>query len=127
MGFRNGAYATVWEVESISNNVTKLRVSISKKSEDKGYITDFSGIVRCLGSAVSQQALALKKGDRIKLGEVDVSTSYNKETKREYISYKVFSFESVSSNYKKNEDTVSKDDPEPVEGDLDIDDEPLPF
>ena len=47
MGFRNGAYAKVWDEPSVvSDSMTKLRVSISRKNKTTGeYETDFSGLV----------------------------------------------------------------------------------
>ena len=32
MGFRTGAYATVWDVENKNDNNTKLRISIGRKN-----------------------------------------------------------------------------------------------
>ena len=96
MGFRAGAYATCFSVEPGKGNFTKVRLSVSKKNKETGqYEQDFSGYCTFIGNA---HALAsrLKERDRIKLGDVDVSNSYDKETKKEYVNYKVFSFELVS-------------------------------
>ena len=68
MGFRNDAYATVWEVTSKTPNVTQLRISTSHKNKETGaYETDFSGFVACVGSKVAAEALHLHEKDRIKL------------------------------------------------------------
>jgi len=46
MGFRQGAYATVWEVESITDTMTKARISVSRKNKDTDqYEQDFGGFV----------------------------------------------------------------------------------
>lgn len=92
MGFRTGAFAKVWDVESISGTNTKLRISISRKNrQTQEYEQDFSGFVNCIGTAAAHKAAGLKKGARIKLGEIDVSTKYINE--KNYTNFKVFSFE----------------------------------
>lgn len=37
----------------------------------------------------------LKRGDRIKIGDCEVTTRYNKDTKQNYTNYAIYSFESV--------------------------------
>lgn len=94
MGFRNGAFAKVWEVEPMGDTSTKLRISTSfKNKKTDQFEQDFSGFVICYGSAVAMQAARLKKGDRIKLGDVDVTTRYDADKKITYTNYKMFSFE----------------------------------
>lgn len=81
MGFRTGSYATIWTVESASDTRTKARISISRKNKQTGeYDTDFSGFVDFIGTAAARKALSLKEKDRIKLGDVDVTNNYSKET-----------------------------------------------
>jgi len=94
MGFRTGSYCTVWEVEPKSNTMTKARVSISRKNKNTGeYDTDFTGFIDFVGTAAASKALDLKEKTRIKLGDVDVTNRYDKETRREFVNYKVFSFD----------------------------------
>ena len=94
MGFRTGSYCTVWEVESKSPTMTKARVSISRKNRNTGmYDTDFTGFVDFVGTASARKALDLKERDRIKLGDVDVTNRYDKDTRREFVNYKIFSFD----------------------------------
>lgn len=51
MGFRNGAYATIWEVKPVSDTNTKARISVSRKNKQTGqYETDFSGFVEFIGT-----------------------------------------------------------------------------
>jgi len=94
MGFRTGAYCKIWEIKPISNSMTKIRISISRKKrgEDE-YVQDFSGYVACIGTAAADKASRLSVGDTIKLGDVDVSTTYDKEKKVTYTDFKVFSFD----------------------------------
>ncbi len=124
MGFRKDAYATVWEVSRVSDTMTKGRISVSRKDRQTGqYETDFSGFVSFIGTAAANKALNLGERDRIKLGDVDVSTRYDKETGKEYINYKVFSFEKDDGSGFSSQQSApaepSSNEPEP--------DEPLPF
>jgi hypothetical protein len=93
MGFRNEAYAKVWEVRpNQSGRSTSVRLSISKKVGDGQYEDDFSGWVTFIATA-NDRAGGLKSGDRIKLGDTDVSSKYNRDKKESAYSFKVFSFE----------------------------------
>lgn len=98
MGFRTGAYAKVWEVTPMSDTSTKVRMSVSRKNKQSGeYEQDFSGFVLAIGTAAAHKAAGLKEGDRIKLGDVDVSTKYDREKKVTYTNFKMFSFDVESS------------------------------
>ena len=125
MGFRNEGYATVWSTERISDGVTKVRISTSRKNKDTNeYEQDFSGFVRFVGRGVAARALALHEKDRIKLGNVEVTTSYNKEKKIEYVNYTCFDFEEL------NKDGAQKSSSNPVDGgdnEGQISDGELPF
>jgi len=93
MGFRNGAYAKIWEVKpNPTGKSTSVRLSVSRKVGDGQYEDDFSGYASFIATA-NDRAAGLKKGDRIKLGDVDVSSRYNQEKKERSFSFKVFSFE----------------------------------
>lgn len=93
MGFRNGAYAKVWEVKPGAGNYTDARISISKKDKKKDeYVTDFSGYVRLIGTAHTN-ASSLKEGDNIQIGECEATQTYNKEKKATYTNFAIFSFE----------------------------------
>lgn len=94
MGFRQGAFATVWKINPKSNVRTDVQLSISRKNKQTGnYETDFSGFVAFIGTAAANKAMSLKRQDRIKLGDTDVSNTYDHEKKVTYVNYKVFSFE----------------------------------
>jgi hypothetical protein len=97
MGFRTGAYAKVWTVED-KGNVTKVKLSTSKKNKQTdAYETDFSGFVNFVGTA-HKAASNLKDGDRIKIGDCDVTSSYNAEKKITYTNYAIFSYEDANGN-----------------------------
>ena len=130
MGFRTTAYATIWTVEEGRGNTLKVRLSISKKNKDTGeYETDFSGFCTFIGNAKAK-AEKLKPKDRIKLGDVDVTSWYNKDKGVEYITYKVFDFEMSDASSGNTSKPTSKP-PKPsskksvLDGDAEEDD--LPF
>lgn len=109
MGFRTGAFAKVWTVESISETNTKLRISISRKNRrTQEYEQDFSGFVNCIGTAAASKACSLKEGSRIKLGDVDVTTNYNKEKGTSYTNFKICSTSSFEVFYDMGETTLSE-------------------
>lgn len=106
MGFRKDAWASVWSVEEGRGNTLKVRLSTSRKNrETDEYEQDFSGFCTFIGNAKAK-AERLKPKDRIKLGDVDVTTWYNKEKGVEYVTYKVFDFE--TSNGSGDNDTATK-------------------
>lgn len=123
MGFRTGAYAKVWEVTPMSDTSTKVRMSISRKNKQSGeYEQDFSGFVLAIGTAAAKKAAGLKEGNRIKLGDVDVTTKYDKEKKVTYTNFKMFSFE-----FDGEEPRDSSTEPQPTVDEGEIDDNRLPF
>lgn len=130
MGFRNDSYASVFSVKPVSDAMTKGNIAINRKNKQTGnYEQDFGGFVTFIGTEVAKKAAQLKcektKPARIKLGQVDVSTYYDKGKKKEYVNYKVFSFDVVGEN---NPTPVQASDPEPVGVDNgEIDDSELPF
>lgn len=93
MGFRTGAFAKVWKFEN-KGNYSVVELSTSKKNKTtEQYETDFSSkFVRFIGQAHADIQL-LQDGVKIKLGDVEVTNSYNKETKQGYTNFLVFSFE----------------------------------
>ena len=99
MGFRTGAYATVWEVSPHSERMTKVRMSISHKNKMTGeYENDYSGYCMFAGSGAAASAMKLKERDRIRLGDVEVKTKYDKDKKITYYNFYVYSFEMVNGN-----------------------------
>ena len=126
MGFRTGAYAKVWDVTPVGDTSTKVRISISRKNKETGdFDQEFSGFVLAIGTATAGKAAKLKKGDRIKLGDVDVTNKYDKEKEITYTNYKLFSFEDANGNgSEKKED---KTDPQPSVDGGEVDENKLPF
>ncbi len=98
MGFRNGAYATIWEVKEGKGNYADVRISISKKNKQTNeYETDFNGFVRFIGDS-GKKVKNYKEKDRVKLGDCDVTNHYDKEKNITYTNCAVFSFESADEN-----------------------------
>lgn len=127
MGFRPGAYAKVWEVTPMSDTSTKVRMSISRKNKQSGeYEQDFSGFVLAIGTAAAHKAAGLKEGDRIKLGDVDVSTKYDREKRVTYTNFKMFSFDIEDGNSSPG-NPASNTDPQPTVDEGELDDNRLPF
>lgn len=93
MGFKPNAWATVWSVDpSPKGSSTKVRLSTSKKNKDGKYEQDFSGFCLFIGDAHTGAAKLAEK-DRIKIGDCEVTTLYDKEKGKEYVNYKVYNFE----------------------------------
>ena len=126
MGFRTGAYAKVWKVEPFSDTSVKLRISISRKNKQTGeYEQDFSGFVNAIGTAAAKKAAVLKEGDTIKLGDVDVTTKYDKAKEVTYTNYKIFSFEVDGGNAPAPK--PANTEPQPTVDSGEVDDARLPF
>lgn len=126
MGFRTGAYAKVWKVEPFSDTSVKLRISISRKNKQTGeYEQDFSGFVNAIGTAAAKKAAVLKEGDTIKLGDVDVTTKYDKQKEVTYTNYKIFSFEVDGGNT--SAPKPASNEPQPAVDSGEVDDSRLPF
>lgn len=104
MGFRTGAYASVWEVKEGRGNTMSVRLSISRKNKEGNYEQDFSGYCTFIGNAKAK-AEKLKTKERIKLGDVDVTTWFDSNKGREYVNYKVFDFEMANGSTGQNNDT----------------------
>lgn len=129
---RQGCYASVWGTElSKTGNTTRVRLSVSRKNKMTGeYEQDFSGFCTFIGNA-HKMAAALKERDRIKILECDVSTTYDKEKKVEYVNYKVFDFEMADGGKPNVDATVAqpaKKTAALLEGDTGVeDDDDIPF
>ena len=126
MGFRTGAYAKVWEINPYSDTSVELRISISRKNKQSGeYEQDFSGFVYAVGTAAAKKAACLKRGYTIKLGDVDVTTKYDKQKEVTRTKYKIFSFEVDGGNTSAPKPASNEPQPEVDSGDAD--DSRLPF
>lgn len=133
MGFRTGSFAKIWEVEDKERS-TRVRMSISRKNKETGeYDQEFNGYCSLIGTAHAK-AQRLKRGDRIRLGDVDVTNTYDKEKGREFVNYKCFSFEFAddldSSSGGSRGDGASRGKPvesNPFEGDTSDESSDIPF
>ena len=111
----------------MSDTSTKVRMSVSRKNKQSGeYEQDFSGFVLAIGTAAAHKAAGLKEGDRIKLGDVDVSTKYDREKKVTYTNFKMFSFEAENGSDSSGGSGASTD-PQPTVDEGELDDNRLPF
>lgn len=127
MGFRKDSYATIWTVETVSDTLTKARISVSRKNKQTGeYETDFSGFVGFVGTAAAKKAACLKEKDCIKLGDVDVTNRYDKEKETTYTNFKVFSFE-TQEELDGNSNATDTPAPKTPVDDGEVDDSRLPF
>lgn len=109
MGFRKDAYATVWEISPVSQSMTKVRLSTSRKDKQTGtWETDFSGFVAFVGAKAAELAAHLNQKDKIKLGDVDVTTKYDKEKKVTYTNFACFNFEMANGSGTSSEDVVEQ-------------------
>lgn len=131
IGFRTGGIATIWQVDP-KERFTKVRLNVSRKNRDTGeYEQDFSGYVMMVGAA-NAKAQRLKERDRIRLGDVDVTTTYNRDQQKEYVNYKCFDFEMADEYFSRvnqeNGAAGRAHDANPVEsGPEPEEDEELPF
>lgn len=118
MGFRDGAYATVWEITD-EGKYASVRLSISRKDKQSGeYKTDFNSIVRFVGDAY-QKIKGNPSRTRIRLGSCDTTNKYDKEKEKLYTNYTVFDCEIVNGQ-PKQEDSNNLASTEPVENDEDL-------
>lgn len=126
MGFRSGAYATIWEVKPISDTFVKARVSISKKNKETGkYEADFEDFIAFSGSVAAKRALMLKERDRIKIGDCDVRNKYDPEKRVKYYNFLVYTFELASGSPDHPTQDYTSLQPEVDSGE--VDDSNLPF
>lgn len=129
MGFKNNAYAKVWEVINEKNDKgyrsPQLRISISRKDKESKYVQDFGGYVSLMGDC-KKLVDDINVGDTVKLISVDVSNHYDKDNKATYTYYKVWELEQPD----KNEDGSSNNSKANTKVEDTIDDqseEDLPF
>ena len=129
MGFRQGAFAKIWSVRPVSNTLTSARISISRRNRQSGeYEQDFGGFVSFIGTACSAKALGLKEGDKIKLGDVDVTNRFDKDKNQTYTNFCVFSFESSdAAGYQGQRAAQPAQSPSNDESFSEVDDDNLPF
>jgi len=127
MGFRKDAWATCWSINPKSDTVTSVRLTTQRKDKQSGeYIQDFSGFVSFIGTAAAKKAACLKEKDRIKLGDVDVTNSYDKESGKTYTNFSCFNFETKDEGSENSTDSATTSEPQPSV-DEGADEDKLPF
>lgn len=112
----------------MSDVQTKARISISRKDKQTGeYTEDFSGFVSFFGTAAAKKAATLKERDRIKLGDVDVRSKYDKAKNITYYNFNVYSFEVQNGAGGGRSGSAQPSSPQPTADEGNIDDSRLPF
>lgn len=105
MGFRSGAYASVFSVKRGNGNYYDVNITTSHKDRSSGnYVRDFGAFVRFAGDAAN----VVKKYDgktskdngnrplaRVKLGDVDTTNTFNAAKGITYTNHVVFTCEEV--------------------------------
>ena len=108
MGFRTGAYASVFSVKRGQGNFYDVNITTSHKDRSSGnYVRDFGAYVRFVGDAVNVVAKLDGKNSkdnggrplaRIKLGDIDTTNTYNAAKGITYTNHVVFSCEEVDGS-----------------------------
>lgn len=136
MGFRDNAYATIWEVQPVSNTMTKARISTSRKNtKTDSYEQDFGGFITFVGTEVAAKAMRLQPRDRVKLIRTEVTNRYVKEKEQTYTNFSVFEFQTADeadrerNGNSRNRTSAAKTQPKesPNEPDAFDSDGDLPF
>ena len=125
MGFRNGAYAKVWDIDE-KYNIKKARISISRKNKETNeYETEFNGFAALFGEA---KKVNIVKGDKIKINSCDVTNKYDHDKGVEYTNFAIFECEVVDSTPKPDmEGIATKKKGSIIDSLKPIQDEDVPF
>ena len=105
MGFRTGAYASVFSVKRGNGNYYDVNITTSHKDRSSGnYVRDFGAFVRFAGDAANVVARFDGKSSkdngnrplaRVRLGDVDTTNTYNATKGITYTNHVVFTCEEV--------------------------------
>lgn len=105
MGFRTGAYASVFSVKRGNGNYYDVNITTSHKDRSSGnYVRDFGAFVRFAGDAANVVARFDGKSSkdngnrplaRVRLGDVDTTNTYNAAKGITYTNHVVFTCEEV--------------------------------
>lgn len=118
MGFRQadnenrGGYARVWKIENKGNySVGQVSTSRKKSGSENEFEVDFQdGYVRFIGAAheaISQLDIG-DKGITIQITSCEVSNKYDNNTKKTYVNYAIFSFNTVDNGGNSSKTTSGK-------------------
>ena len=105
MGFRTGAYASVFSVKRGNGNYYDVNITTSHKDRNSGnYVRDFGAFVRFAGDAANVVAKFDGKSSkdngnrplaRVRLGDVDTTNTYNAAKGITYTNHVVFTCQEV--------------------------------
>lgn len=95
MGFKTGAYATIWETK-IVNGRLDARMSTNRKQQDGTYKQDWSGWVRLYGEATKLDGVPANT--RIRLGDIDVTNNYDKAKGIAYTNYIMYTYSDADTH-----------------------------
>ena len=102
MGFRNGAWMSVFEVKPTSSEyITQIRGTTSVRHQDGGYETDFSGFCSCVGEDVAKKIRSLspmptkEHPARIRLLRTEVKSPSVKvgDEWKQYTNFNIYDFD----------------------------------
>lgn len=119
MGFRTGAYATIWETKNVNGRVD-AKMSTNRKQQDGTYKQDWNGWVRLYGEATKLDGAPART--RIRLGDIDVTNNYDKAKGVTYTNYIMYSYSDVDAQTNQPKQVNRK--PAPVVSD---DPDAMPF
>lgn len=103
MGFRLGAHAMVFEVNTnyLDRNVVKLRLAISKfNRQTNSYEQVWGGYASVLGATAAQKAASLKVKDVITLKDIDEECVF--KNGKEYVNRNIYDFDIGRKTYDRN-------------------------
>lgn len=112
MGFKTGAYLTIWkEGNNFGGNYVCRQCSTNRKDPNTGeYSSDFSGFVRFVGKAKDVVA-SLPERSRIRVKECEVTTYFSNKSQRNECNFVVWDCETVGGTKK---ETPAKKEEAPV-------------
>lgn len=126
MGFRQGAYAKIWQIKN-DGKYPRIQISVDRKEKDSDppvYNKEFSGWATLFGNA-QKNVDSISERDTIKINSCDVTTYYDKGREVEYVNYKIFDFELAGNKVTTN--NVEKVEPEKTTVEETDNDDALPF
>ena len=108
MGFRTGAYASVFSVKRGNGNYYDVNITTSHKDRSSGnYVRDFGAFVRFAGDAANVVARFDGKSSkdngnrplaRVRLGDIDTTNTYNAAKGITYTNHVVFTCQEVDGS-----------------------------
>lgn len=137
MGFRQGAFAKVWNAKDNGNYSTcNVTVSRKKRDSDEYEVVFKDGFVRFVGEAhkkIESVLIPEKGGVSIQIQSCDVENRYDAGKDKLYTNYVIYDFEFPESNGGGNKSSgnkgsakpKAKESPEPNQAAAD--DDELPF